>query len=136
MSEQLKRRDISGIYIFDKFPTDKKRKPTCVEDCTHGKRMEWCMSKDEDYLRNVIEQLANTFRDLVDFCHSEGCVNDEQRDGMNKMANNIVARSKWNWALHELANQVDFVSEKIRLLADAVGVTKHIEDGEVEIDLI
>ncbi len=26
------RRDLSGIYIFDKLPQDETRKPTCIED--------------------------------------------------------------------------------------------------------
>lgn len=30
---ELKRRDLSGIYIFDTFPGEQKRQPTCIEDC-------------------------------------------------------------------------------------------------------
>lgn len=28
-----KRRSLSGIYIFDQFPGEDSRNPTCIEDC-------------------------------------------------------------------------------------------------------
>ena len=124
MNEQLKRRNISGVYIFDTYPNEERRSPTCVEDCQQSTRRAWCMSKDKECLRNTIAILADAFRDLVAYLHTETCVTDEQRREMEHMANNIVDRSKWNWAEHELADQVDVISEKIRLLADACGVTK------------
>lgn len=130
MTNELKRRNISGINIFDTFPNEERRKPTCVEDCQQATRRAWCMSKEKDYLRNTISALADSFRELVEYCHTEGCVTDEQREGMNKVANSIVDRSKWNWSLHELADQVDLMCEKIRLLADAVGVTRNRAGGE------
>ena len=55
---------------------------------------------------------------------------DEQRTEMFAMIDRAVERSKWNWAVHEQADQVDFVCEKVVLLADAYGVTKHKEDDE------
>ena len=128
MSE-LKRRDISGIYIFDTLPGDEKRKPTCVEDCTQEKRREWCMSKDKDYLRNVIKIMADTFKDLCNYLVDEKCVTNKQRDRFFEMIDKAVENSKYNWALHELADQVDFVCSKVTMLADACGVTKH-EDND------
>ena len=47
-----------------------------------------------------------------------------------KMIDRNVARSKYNFAVHELADQVDFFCEKVTLLADACGVTKHMDDEE------
>ena len=32
MAKELKRRDLSGIYIFDTFPGESHRRPTCIED--------------------------------------------------------------------------------------------------------
>lgn len=32
MAKELKRRDLSGIFIFDTFPGESKRQPTCIED--------------------------------------------------------------------------------------------------------
>lgn len=122
--EELKRRNINGIYIFDTFPSEAHRSPTCVEDCQPSTRRAWCITKDKEYLRNAIGELADSFRDLVAYLYAEECVNDEQRKELERVANNIVDRSKWNWAEHELADQVDVICEKIRLLADACGVVK------------
>ena len=36
-----KRRNLSGIYIFDKFPEDERRFPTCIEDCQEETRKKW-----------------------------------------------------------------------------------------------
>ena len=130
MATELKRRDLSGIYIFDTLPGDKKRKPTCVEDCTQEKRREWCLTKTQDYLRDVIEKEAETFKELCNYLVEERCVTDEQRTEFFAMIDRAVERSKYNWAVHELADQVDFVCEKVVLLADACGVTKHKEEDK------
>ena len=130
MATELKRRDLSGIYIFDTLPGDKKRKPTCVEDCTQEKRREWCLTKTQDYLRDVIEKEAETFKELCNYLVEEKCVTDEQRTEFFAMIDRAVERSKYNWAVHELADQVDFVCSKVVLLADACGVTKHKEDDD------
>ena len=127
MSE-LKRRDLSGIYIFDTFPGEKHRRPTCIEDCQQETRRKWCMAQTEECLRDTINKLAKTFKDTTNYLVSEKCVTDEQRMEFFAMIDRNVERSKWNWALHELADQVDFFCEKVVLLADACGVTKHKED--------
>ena len=127
MMEELKRRDLSGIYVFDKFPTDDMRKPTCIEDCSKAKRLEWCWSKEPDALRDVIRKEAETFREMCDFLVDEKCVTDEQRTMFFAMIDRAVERSKANWSVHELADQVDFICGKVVLLADACGVTKHKE---------
>lgn len=30
----IKKRNLSGIYIFEKFEDEESREPTCIEDCT------------------------------------------------------------------------------------------------------
>ena len=131
MEKELKRRDLSGIYIFDKFPIDKKRQPTCIEDCQQETRRKWCMAQTQECLRNTIKHLAHTFKETTDYLVSEKYVTDEQRTEFFAMIDRNVERSKWNWAVHELADQVDFFCEKVTLLADACGVTKHKEDEEL-----
>ena len=127
---ELKRRELSGIYIFDTFPGESKRQPTCIEDCQPETRRKLLLTKSKEWLRDCIEQLAKTFKDMTDYLVSEKCVTDEQRKEFFTMIDRNVARSKYNWALHELADQVDFFCEKVTLLADACGVTKHVEDEE------
>ena len=125
MATELKRRNLSGIYIFDTFPGEKKRQPTCIEDCQQETRRKWCMAQTQDCLRDTIKHLAQTFKETTDYLVSENCVSFEQRMEFFKMIDRNVERSKYNWAVHELADQVDFFCEKVRLLADACGVTKH-----------
>ena len=125
MATLLKRRDLSGIYIFDTFPGEEKRQPTCIEDCQQETRRKWCIAQTQDCLRDTIKHLAQTFKDTTDYLVSEKCVNEEQRTGLFAMIDRNVERSKYNWAVHELADQVDFLCEKVTLLADICGVTKH-----------
>ena len=129
MEKELKRRDLSGFYIFDTFPDEEKRQPTCIEDCQQETRRKWCMAQTQNKLRNTIKILAKTFKDTTDYLVSENCVTDEQRTEFFAMIDKGVDRAKWNWAVHELADQVDFFCEKVTLLADACGVTKHKEDN-------
>ena len=128
MAKELKRRDLSGIFIFDTFPGEQKRQPTCIEDCQQETRRKWCMAQTQDCLRDTIKHLAQTFKETTDYLVREKCVNDEQRKEFFEMIDRNVERSKYNWAVHELADQVDFFCEKVTLLADACGVTKHVED--------
>lgn len=132
MEKELKRRDLSGIYIFDTFPNEEKRQPTCIEDCQQETRRKWCMAQTQNCLRNTIKILAQTFMDTTDYLVSENCVTDKQRTEFFAMIDKGVDRAKWNWAVHELADQVDFFCEKVTLLADACGVTKHKEDNNEE----
>lgn len=122
--EELIRRNISGIYIFDKFPDEDKRQPTCIEDCQQETRRKWCMGVDETALRNTIEKLAESFKELCNFLVDEKCVSTGTRDEFFEMIDRNVKKSKWKWAKNELADQVDFFCEKIRLLADACNVRK------------
>jgi hypothetical protein len=127
---ELKRRDLSGIYIFDTFPGEEKRRPTCIEDCQPETRRKLLMTKSKEWMRDCIRQLAQTFKETTDYLVTEGCVTDEQRKEFFAMIDRNVDRAKWNWAEHELADQVDFFCEKVVLLADACGVTKHKEGEE------
>lgn len=61
-----KRRSLSGIYIFDKFPEDEKRQPTCLEDCQEETRKKWLESLEKEALINCIEHLCKTLRAISD----------------------------------------------------------------------
>lgn len=128
--KELKRRDLSGIYIFDKFQTDERRKPTCVEDCAQNTRRKWCMSKNEEYLRNVVRMECETFKDLCDYLLKEECLTEEQHGELARLAERTIMSSVEASSTLELAELVDFVCDKLTTLADYCGVTKHIEDDE------
>ena len=77
LSKELKRRNISGIYIMDTFPNDNNRKPTCVEDCQPNTRRKWMLAHDAEYLRNAIKELATSFIELTEYCYEQGAVKEE-----------------------------------------------------------
>lgn len=64
--ENLRRRGMSGLYVFDKFPTDEKRTPTCLEDCQEETRKKYLEGQDEEFLINTIEILCETIRNMSD----------------------------------------------------------------------
>lgn len=129
MSE-LKRRDLSGIYIFDTFPNEERRKPTCIEDCQQETRRKWCMEQTKDCLRETIKMLADSLKELADYLQQENAASNEVRNDIYNHANEMVERSKWNWGLHELADQVDSISSVLVKIADHCGVTKHKEEDD------
>jgi len=125
---ELIRRDLSGIYIFDKFPTDEKRKPTCIEDCQQETRRTWCLSNDKDCLRSTISMLADSFNDMCEYLESEKCLTAEQHAQLEVKIAEQVKMSNMNWSLEELAEQVDTICRQLTMLADHCGVTKHMEE--------
>lgn len=64
--EKVLRRNLSGIYIFEKFESDEKRQPTCFEDCTEETQDKWLNDLSEEALRNLCKQLSETIKKLGD----------------------------------------------------------------------
>lgn len=60
----IKRCNLSGIYIFDKLEGDDKAFPTCIEDCNESVRGQWLSELDKEALINVINRLCYTLKDL------------------------------------------------------------------------
>lgn len=129
-SQQCKRRNISGIYIFDKFPNEDKRQPTCIEDCQQETRRKWIIGRgDADYARQAITMVYDAFLDLCEYLHKEGCIKDEWLKDFTDMANKGKENTKYNWSLHEFASQLDIACDKLCMLADNCGVVRGCEDG-------
>lgn len=63
---QPKRRNLSGIYIFDTLEGEERRQPTCFEDCTEKKQDEWLESLTPEALRSLSKQLAKSLRGIGD----------------------------------------------------------------------
>ena len=61
-----KRRNLSGIYIFDTLEGETKRKPTVFEDCTVAKQDEWLTSLSVEALHNLAKGLGKCLRGLGD----------------------------------------------------------------------
>lgn len=64
--ENLKRRGLSGMYVFDTFPGETKRQPTCIEDCQEETRKKYLSGQEREFLVNTIEILCRTIRDISD----------------------------------------------------------------------
>ena len=56
----MKRRNISGIFIFEQFEGEEKRQPTCFEDCTEATQDKWLDTLEIEALKNLSKQLAAT----------------------------------------------------------------------------
>lgn len=63
----MPRRNLSGIYIFEKFEDDDKQQPTCFEDCTEATQDKWLESLEPEALRNLAKQLGKTLVEVADF---------------------------------------------------------------------
>jgi len=66
MPEIEKRRNLSGIYIFHKFPDEDKREPTCFEDCPEDVQDTWVNSLDPEAVKNLAKVLAKCLRKIGD----------------------------------------------------------------------
>ena len=62
----MKRYDISGIYIFDKFPDEEKKQPTCIEDCQEETRVKWLDSLDIEALHRTADMIQESLQNLLD----------------------------------------------------------------------
>jgi len=56
----MKRRNLSRIYIFEKFEDEEKRQPTCFEDCTEKTQDRWLESLDREALIRLAKSLGQT----------------------------------------------------------------------------
>jgi len=60
------RRNLTGIYIFDKFEGEEKRQPTCFEDCQEITQYKWLESLEREALVNLAKQLGKTIKNIGD----------------------------------------------------------------------
>jgi len=72
----MKRRNLSGIYIFEQFDTDNKREPTCFEDCTEETQDKWLDSLEPKAVKYLAKKLANKLIEVADFAGIKGGKNE------------------------------------------------------------
>lgn len=65
MTKDIKRRNLSGIYIFEQFEGEAKRQPTCFEDCTEATQDKWLDTLEKEALKNLAKQLAITLNEVA-----------------------------------------------------------------------
>jgi hypothetical protein len=69
----MKRRNLSGIYIFDTLEGDEKREPTCFEDCRRETQDAWLEKLDKGSLIELSKHLASTLRKVGDDFNIVAC---------------------------------------------------------------
>lgn len=62
----IKRRNLSGIYLFDKLEGEEKKIPTCLEDCNEETRNKWLDSLEKEALINTVKHLCSVLREMGD----------------------------------------------------------------------
>lgn len=60
------RRNLSGIYIFDKLAGETSSHPTCFEDCTEETQDRWLESLEREALIDLAKKLGKTIRTIGD----------------------------------------------------------------------
>ncbi len=73
----MRRRNLSGIYIFDKFPDEEKRQPTCFEDCQEATQDAWLTTLERPELENLAKMLGSTIRAIGELSGLARNVEDE-----------------------------------------------------------
>jgi hypothetical protein len=63
---ELKRRNLSGVYILHKFIDEEKKQPTCFEDCPAAVQDKWLESLELDAVRNLAKILGGALREIGD----------------------------------------------------------------------
>lgn len=62
----MKRRNLSGIYVFYKFEDEERREPTCFEDCPEEKQDEWLGALEPEAVKNLAKSLGKALRAIGD----------------------------------------------------------------------
>jgi hypothetical protein len=66
--ESIKRRNLSGIYIFHKFENEEKSMPTSFEDCPVERQREWIAKLEDSSLRELALELAYVLKKVGEEC--------------------------------------------------------------------
>jgi len=66
MENKKVRRNLSGIYLFDKFEGEEKRQPTAFEDCSKDVQDRFLESLNRDGLISMISKLSTTIVNIGD----------------------------------------------------------------------
>ena len=62
----MRRRNLSGVYIFEKFTEEENREPTCFEDCTEATQDRWLEALEPEAVKNLAKMLAKKLRLIGD----------------------------------------------------------------------
>jgi hypothetical protein len=60
----MKRRNLSGVFLFDRLPYEDKRAPTCFEDCRPETQEKFMDSLDVEGLKRLVRILSDTLAEV------------------------------------------------------------------------
>ena len=109
----MKRRNLSGIYIFDTL--EGERKPTCIEDCNEATRREWLRSLEPKARVVAANVLCDTIERVADYAHAEGMITSKGKELLYRDTDN----RRGDGALYNLLP----LCSLLRALGDRFGVT-------------
>lgn len=110
-----RRRSLSGCFIFDTLPQDKRRRPTCVEDCTEETRIKWLKTKNHEFLKNLGQVLNETFEGLWRMLRPE-----EQRTLMADLGEKPFCETYKDLGME--IHEINRFCKQLRALADWAGI--------------
>lgn len=76
----MKRYGLSGIYIFDKFPEEERRQPTCIEDCQEETRTQWLEGLEREALIRTVNILCETLHNFTENLVSQGIISFDEEE--------------------------------------------------------
>lgn len=126
----MKRYDISGIYIFDKFPDEEERHPTCIEDCQEETRLKWLSSLDAEALKRTFAIIIEAIKHINDLAF-EGMEDKPDIDTILSDSIKLVASSE---DTQKLIKAVNLVCQQLHEITDYLvseGIIKRVEDDEI-----
>lgn len=74
---EFKRRNVSGMYFFDKFPGEETTTPTCFEDCSKEKQEEILANGEKDFVVQIALHLSETLKKVCEQFEIEASKNGE-----------------------------------------------------------
>lgn len=76
----MKRFGLSGIYIFDKFPGEERKQPTCIEDCQEETRTTWLEGLEKEALIRTVNLLCETLHNFTENLVSQGVISFDKEE--------------------------------------------------------
>lgn len=126
----MKRYSVSGIYIFDKFPDEEERQPTCIEDCQEETRLKWLNSLDAEALKRTFAIIIEAIKRINDVAF-EGIEDKPDIDTILSDSIKAVASSEDTIKLVQVVNLVCQQLHEITDYLISDGIIKRVEDDEV-----
>ena len=125
----MKRYSVSGIYIFDKFPDEDRRQPTCVEDCQQETRLKWLESLDIEALRKTFNILKDKIKEIINTAF-EGT---EYLLDVDEILADSITKINTSENKESLIDAVDLTSIKLHDLIDCLvtdGILVRVEEDD------